>query len=251
MMDAMIIGMGVVGCAAAYELSKYLDNVFIFDQNKKIISENQSAKNAGVFHFGGYYEQGTAPLKARLCVEGNRLAYEFAKRYGLKCKQVGKLIVATNDMEIGYLEGTLATARENEVPGVEMIGRDRVRELEPNVRAVAALYAPTSGIVDPLNLVERLAGVAQAQGAYFSTGDKVLNTTPRDGYFEVVTEKIGEFKTKILINAAGLRSDEIARVINPDSPYDIYPIRGEAAKFYSGRRPGLHTNGHNIYPAPY
>ena len=65
MMDAMIIGMGVVGCAAAYELSKYLDNVFIFDQNKKIISENQSAKNAGVFHFGGYYEQGTAPRGCR------------------------------------------------------------------------------------------------------------------------------------------------------------------------------------------
>jgi len=246
-----IIGGGVIGCATAYELSKYIDDIFLIEQNERIQAENQSFKNAGVFHFGGYYPKSRGPLKARLCVEGNALVRGFCEDNNVQHRKTGKLIVATNLREIEYLENTLAIAQDNGVPGVEMISGERVRELEPNVNAIAALYAPTTGIVNPIQFIERLAGLAQARNAYFAMGAEVVNVTPRDGFFEVATDSMSTFETKILINAAGLYSDKIARMVNPQSPYKILPVRGEAAKFYCGRRPEIHMNGLNVYPAPH
>jgi len=247
MIPITAIGNGVVGCANAYELSKYIKNIFVVEQNKQIRGENQSSKNSCVLHA---YSKDKG-LKAQLCVEGNRMMYEFCEERRVKHRNTGKLVVATTLREVEYLEDTLATARENRVPGIEMITGEKVRELEPNVSAVAALYVPTSGIIDPIHLIERLQGLAQARSTYFAAGAKVINIIPKDGFFEVVTDSRGTFETKILINAAGLRSDEIARMVNPNSPYEIFPVRGEAAKFYHGRRSNTHMNGMNVYPAPH
>ena len=117
-----IIGGGVCGCAVAYELSKLpLGDIALLERNPKIRGENQSSRNSGVIHAGIYYSRDKEPMKARFCVEGNRLLYEFCEEYGIPHKRTGKLVVATNPMEEEYLEDTLRIAQENGVPGVERI----------------------------------------------------------------------------------------------------------------------------------
>ena len=244
-----IIGGGIIGCAIAYELSKSIDDIFLLEQNDKIGGENQSSRNSGIIHAGVYYPQNKGPLKAKLCVEGNPMLYKFCEEFGLRHKRTGKLIVATSKLEEQYLENTLAVATTNGVPGVEKISGEKVRELEPNVRAISALYVPTTGIVDSIQLVKKLYGISQAKGAWFEPGTKVIDIVPKDDSFEIVTENKSTFETKILINAAGLHSDEIARMVNPNSPYEVLPIRGEAACFYETRS-NLAVKM-NIYPAPH
>jgi len=100
-----IIGGGVTGCAAAYELSKnYGDNVVVIERNRQINGENQSSRNSGVIHSGIYYSKKEGPLKAKLCVEGNRMLYQFCTKYNIPHKKTGKLLVATDRLEEEYLE---------------------------------------------------------------------------------------------------------------------------------------------------
>lgn len=117
-----IIGGGVVGCAIAYELSKDSDlEIALIEKNMKINSENQSSRNSGVIHSGILYYKKTGPLKAKLCVEGNKLLYEFCMKHDVPHKKTAKLVVAADSLEREYLEDVYRTALENRVPGVEMI----------------------------------------------------------------------------------------------------------------------------------
>lgn len=249
-----IIGGGAVGCSIAYELSKTNKSVCLLEKNKKLTGENQSSRNSGVIHAGIYYEKGKEPLKAKLCVEGNKLLYEFCEEYNIPNKKTGKLVVATTKREKQYLEELLKTALNNKVPGIKKISGKEVMALEPNVKAKSALYVPTSGIIDPIKLVEKLAFLAGQNNVYCLTGNRVINIIAKGNCFEVFTEasgKIESFETKIIINSAGLYSDEIAKMINPESPYKIEGVRGESAKFYKTKREGIHMSGMNVYPAPY
>lgn len=250
-----IIGGGVIGCAIAYELSKSLDKeIFLIERNAKIIGDNQSSRNSGVIHAGIYYPKNKEPLKAQFCVEGNRLLYGFCEEFNVPHKKTGKLVVATNKKEEEYLDYVLATALDNNVPGTRRISGEEARAMEPNVNAISAIYVPTSGIVEPTSLVKKLQSLAEANKAFFVTGNKVININPKEKSFEITTKSGKDtetFDTEILINAAGLYSDEIAKTVSPDSPYEINPVRGESAKFYKTRRENISMNGMNVYPAPY
>ncbi len=250
-----IIGGGVVGCAIAYELSKSLDQqICVLERNSSIRGENQSSRNSGVIHAGIYYPKKKGPLKARLCVEGNRMLYEFCERFGVPYKKTGKLVVATNPLEEEYLDDLVVMALENGIPGVKKISREEVKELEPNVCATSALYIPTSGIVEPTRLVSKLHQLAEANGVIFLTGNEVIDINHKKGLFEISTKsKEGKetFGARIVINAAGLYADTIARMMNPESPFRMDPVRAESAKFYKTRRANIHMNGMNVYPTPY
>ena len=161
-----IIGGGIIGCWVALELSKVQEDIYVFEKNPGITKgENQSSRNSGVLHAGIYYEQDLRPLKARLCVEGNRLWYEFARKHQLPCKQTGKLMVANNEAESRILDHYLLQAKTNGVPGVRKIGADEIRQLEPNVRAPSALLLPSSGIVDPTALLHQVYASASNRGS--------------------------------------------------------------------------------------
>ena len=250
-----IIGGGAVGCAIAYELSNRLDDkIFLLERNSKIRGENQSSRNSGVVHAGIYYRKDTEPLKARFCVEGNRRLYEFCEEHRVPHKKTGKLVVATNPREEEYLDDVLAVSLDNGVPGVKRISGEKARSMEPNVNATSAIYVPTSGIIEPIEYVSRLHHLAKTNGVSFITGNEVINITPKGNSFEVTTKSgrnIDTFETKVLINAAGLYSDEIARMVNPDSPYEMDSVRGEAAKFYKTKRASISMNRMNVYPAPH
>ncbi|MCL5987033.1 MAG: NAD(P)/FAD-dependent oxidoreductase [Actinobacteria bacterium] len=250
-----IIGGGVIGCAIAYEISKdYKQNIVIIEKNSQIKGENQSSRNSGVIHAGIYYPKDMEPLKARMCVEGNDLIYEFCNKYNIPHKRTGKLVVAANQLEEEYLEDTYRIATENKVPGVKIIDSKEVKKLEPNVKALSALYVPTSGIIDSTSLTDRLYRIAESSGAMFLVGNKVVQIESfGDGFQVTIKSNNGTevFRTKILINSAGLYSDEVAKMLNTGSHYEMNPIKGESAKFYHTKREEISINGHNIYPVPF
>jgi len=250
-----IVGSGVVGCALANELSKSVDDVVVIEANSHIRGENQSSRNSGVVHAGIYYDKKVSPLKAELCVEGGRMLYQFGEQHDIPIRKTGKLLIAVDQREEEYLEDVERVATENHVPGVRFLSIDQAREFEPNVSGHSALYVPTSGIIEATSLVSKLYALASEQGAIFMFGSKVVNIRPKPSSFEITTVTIGggetSFESEIVINAAGLYSDEIARMVNPSFPFEIDPVRGESAKFYRNRRTGLWLNGMNVYPAPY
>jgi L-2-hydroxyglutarate oxidase LhgO len=248
--DITIVGAGVIGCALAYELSKNnRKQVVVVEKNTAIPGENQSSRNSGVLHAGIYYDN--EPLKARLCVEGNWLLDKFCEKYQVPARKTGKLVLATKLDELEFLFYLLMVSKKKiGVPDVSIISGKEAQEKEPYVKAKAALYVPTSGIIDAASLVERLYQLAIRQGAIFLPGTKLANATAKGGGFEIITSQSSgleeKFESEYLINSAGLYADEVARIMNPEIPFNIVPTRGESAKFYAAKLPV----SMNVYPVP-
>jgi L-2-hydroxyglutarate oxidase LhgO len=250
-----IIGGGVIGCAIARELSAQYEQVFLFEKNPGITQgENQTSRNSGVIHSGIYYDQATRPLKAALCVEGNRLLYGFCDRYSVPAIKTGKLIVASNPSDEEVLDLYLARGRENQVPEVGRISGAQVRELEPNVSARSALIVPSSGIVDPVVLVYRLHTLAAGDGVQFVTDTEVLDLASAGDLIRLTIRyrdgRTDQVMTRALINAAGVEADRLTAMLRADSPYELDPVRGDSYKFYGHKRPELRLRGMNVYPTP-
>ncbi len=252
-----IIGAGAVGCAIANELSGSIEgDIVVVEKNSQVNGENQSSRNSGVIHAGIYYPDDIGPLKAELCVEGNRLLYEFCQDESVPFAKCGKLVVATDELQEEYLEDVRSIAEKNGVPGVKLIDKNRINKMEPNVSGKSALYVPTSGIIEATSFVSTLYRKAESKGVIFLTGNKVTDIIPDDdgSRFELGIESVNQtekFKTQILVNSAGLFSDEIARMVNPGNTYVIDPIKGESAKFYSSKRSSINLGGMSIYPVPF
>ena len=249
-----IIGAGVIGCAVAYQLSKKYDEIFVIEKNPKVTAENQSSRNSGVIHAGIYYPKDESPLKAKLCVQGNRMLYDFCQEFDVPHKQTGKLVMATEEWQLDYLQDTFQIAQQNGVPGAHIISAEDAKKMESNIRCIQAAHFMTTGIVEPTELVYRLFALASQNGAYFLTQTQVVNVNPKRNYFEITTKSGNQtevFETEILINSAGLYSDEIARMINPGCPYQIFSVRGETTKFYKNRRQNIFHSGMNLYPVPH
>ncbi len=249
-----IIGAGVVGAAVARELSRAGEEVVVLEKNPGVTrGENQSSRNSGVIHAGLYYDAETRPLKAELCVRGNELLYGFCENHSVPAKKTGKLVVAVEESERPVLKKYLERARRNGVPA-SMVTASEIREMEPGVRATAGLLLPTSGVVDAAALVHVLYARASAHGAQFVTETEVIGIHPDGDGFEVrVRYRDGAeegFPAERLINCAGLYSDDVARMVDPSSPFRVDPVRGEAMKFYQTKRPELRLRGMNVYPTP-
>lgn len=254
-LEVTIVGAGVIGTAVAHLLANQGREVFVIEKNPGVTQgENQSSRNSGVIHAGLYYDKETRPNKARLCAAGNKLLYEFCQRYELPHLACGKLVVATKEEDLPAMELYRARAEGNGVP-CEKISGEAAREREPLVNALAALWLPTSGIIDPTAYLHQLYALASGDGAQFLTQTQVIAAEPGpEGIQVTVRYRDGAtdtFLTERLINCAGLYSDEIARLVNPDSAYVIDPMRGEAACFYRTKRPELGVGDLNVYPTPY
>ncbi len=250
-----VVGAGVVGCAVARELAEAGQEVYVLERNTGVSQgENQSSRNSGVIHAGLYYDPETRPLKARLCAAGVGLIYDFCARYGVPALNCGKLVVAAEDRERPVLAEYLERARVNGVPA-ELIEGGRAREMEPQVKAVAALRLPTSGVIDAAAFVHQLYALASNAGATFLAQTRLTGVRAlAEGLELTVTYRDGAqdtFLTGRLINCAGLYADQVARLVDPASPYRVDPVRGEAMKFYRGKRPELFLGGMNVYPTPH
>lgn len=244
-----VIGGGVVGLAIAAEISAVSDDVFLFEKNP-YLGDEQSGRNSGVIHAGLYYDK--YPLKRKLCVEGNRLLYEFCDRHKIPHARCGKFIVAVTGEEDKRIEMYIRNAREAGAEDVRRVSPAAVCEREPNVRAYSALWSPSTGIIDAASYIECLAREARKNGTEIVKETKVCAIKAQACGFTIEITNPDASKDEIfaerIINSAGLYSDEIARMINPESPYEITPVRGEYYYFNSSARVALKLNGTNVYP---
>jgi L-2-hydroxyglutarate oxidase LhgO len=245
-----IIGGGVIGRAIALALSSRDGDIAVLERCPANRVENQSTRNSGVIHAGIYYRRAERPIKARLCVEGNARLYEFCQRHNVPHANTGKLVVATNSREEGYLQGILAIAEENAVPGVCLLSGEEARAMEPNIRATAALLAPTSGVIDSAAYLAALRRAGPAHSLFATEVTRIAASAESFTLETVCSGKTERFTARYVINAAGAQADEVAKMLNPDSTFALVPSRGEAAKFYQSRRPELAMGGRNIYPVP-
>jgi L-2-hydroxyglutarate oxidase LhgO len=249
--NILIIGGGVIGCAVAREVSQQWQDVFLVEQFPKV-GMATSTRNSGVIHSGIYYPKGS--LKARHCVEGNRLSYEFCVKHNVPYRKTGKLVVAANASEEHELEALAQRGRENGVEGLTIVGPKEIQAREPHIRGTAALDVPSAGILSAEDLVRTHARLATDSGANIVTRAKVVALTPTPGAVRVDLE-IGEegdvqkesIEARCVVNAAGLFADEIAAMLGNNS-WRIYPVRGEYCEIRGSRSNLIHSL---VYPLPH
>lgn len=243
--NVVIIGGGVVGCAIARALSAKWDDVFLLEAMPKL-GMGASSRNSGVIHSGLYYTPGS--LKAKHCVRGNRLTYEFCASHGVPHRNCGKLVVASSKEEAEELAKLVETGRANGLENLRTIDRAAIRAREPHIEGYEAIEVPSPGIVSSEDLVKAYARVAADQGANIVTNAKVERIEPRDGTI-CVTSAAGEIETQCLVNSAGLFADEVAAMLGSKmAEHKIYPVRGDYCEVVRSKRDlvrGL------VYPLPH
>ena len=247
----LIIGGGVVGCAIARAVSARWADVFLVEQNPKL-GMATSSRNSGVVHSGIYYPKNS--LKARHCIEGNRLTYEFCKKHNVPFRHTGKLVVAANAHEEADLEALKKKGEGNSVEGLRLIGPEEIRKREPHIRGSAAMVVPSTGIVSAEELVHAYARIATGQGAEIVTHARVVSLEPVAGAIRVGL-KIGDeedvqdetIEARCVINAAGLYADEVAALMGNNS-WKIYPVRGEYCEVRGARASLINDL---VYPLPH
>lgn len=249
--NILIIGGGVVGCAIARAVSGRWQDVFLVEQNPKL-GMATSSRNSGVIHSGIYYPKNS--LKARHCIEGNRLTYEFCKKHNVPFRHTGKLVVAANGHEEADLAALKKKGEENGVEGLRLIGPAEIRKREPHIAGAAAIEVSSTGIVSAEELVHAYARVATGQGANLVTRARVVSLEPVRSAIRVGL-RIGDeeeaqdetIEARCVINAAGLYSDEIAALLGNRS-WKIYPVRGEYCEI---RGPRASLINDLVYPLPH
>lgn len=228
--DITIIGAGIVGLAIAAEVASEDKNVFVLEKNSSFGLET-SSRNSQVIHSGIYYPKNS--LKAKACVEGNALLYELCSKQGIPHRRLGKLIVAIDEEETDQLRTLLIRGRGNGVEGLSILSTQDIRRIEPNINAVAALFAPTTGIVDALALMQHFIAKAKSKGTKIVYKSEVTSIEKKAyGYRVSVYDRNGgfSFNTKILVNSAGLCSDKVAKIAGIDidqAGYRIHYCKGE------------------------
>ncbi len=244
--DVAIIGAGVIGLAIAAQLARPDLNVFILEKN---VSHGGgiSSRNSEVIHAGIYYPEGS--LKAELCVEGRNLLYEIAAENGIPHKKIGKLIVATSPEEMDEIEKLERTGRHNGVTSLLLLSRQQVAQMEPHVKALAALYSPETGIISAHDLMNHFLSQALNNKANLVCRTQVSHIERESGGWRIFAKNVKgadfDFLSAIVINAAGLSSDIIAGMMG--SVYHLHYCKGDYCAV-NGVKTGL--VGSLVYPAP-
>ncbi len=242
--DVIIIGGGVIGAAMARELSRYKIKIALLEKEAEL-AFGISKSNSGIIHPGT--QNPPRSLKGRLCVQGNQLMRGLAQELGVDFKEVGELIVIFQEEEKARLLRIVQEAEALGVPGLQMVDRSWLQQHEPNLSPdiLAALYAPTAGIISPYRLVYDLAENAMKNGVEIYTSHKVTAIIPQPDHFEIkVRDQV--FRSRYVINAAGLWGDEIANMVGIQDIV-IKPRKGE--EYLLDKKLENLTN-HLVFPLP-
>ena len=249
--DVAIVGAGIVGLATAYRLLERLPDLKVTVLEKEAdVAMHQSGHNSGVVHAGIYYAPGS--LKARLCAEGKADLERFAERHEIPLEQCGKLIVALTDDELPRLASLRERATANAVPGLEEVGPERIREIEPYAAGIRGLWSPTTGIVDFRRVSLAYAAEVRGRGGSIVTDAAVRSIHARGGRRILETDR-GAIEARAVITCAGLHSDRVAAMTGPtDGPADgaaprIVPFRGD---YYTLTPEARHLVRGLLYPVP-
>lgn len=243
--DAVVIGAGVVGLAIARALACSGREVVVLEA-ERAVGTHTSSRNSEVIHAGIHYAPGS--LKARLCVEGRRKLYAYAVEKGVAHQRIGKLIVATSEEEVGALEACRERAMACGVEGISILGAPEVREMEPHVRCVRALWSAETGIIDSHGLMTALRRDAESGGAVIALRAPVISGKEDEGAIEIRVGGDSPYavRGRAVVNSAGLWAQGVARTIEGLPPATIPDCRYARGHYFllAGRSPFRHL----VYP---
>lgn len=243
--DVVIIGGGIVGLATALQLLRQRPQLRLaLLEKEEEFASHQSGHNSGVIHAGIYYRPST--LKARFSVEGARELLLYCEERGIRVERCGKVIVATQPQELSRLVELERRGRANGVQRLELIGPERLAEIEPHAQGIKALYSPDTAVVDFREVARHYAEEIGALGGELFAGRGLHNLEKRSESVVLQTSK-GEIRSRFLINCAGLYADRIAIMAGQQLPYQIIPFRGDYYDLVPERRSLIRGL---IYPVP-
>lgn len=230
--DCAVIGAGVVGLAIARKLAMSGREVVILEA-EEAFGTHTSSRNSEVIHAGIYYATGT--LKAKLCVEGRHALYRYCEEHQITHKRIGKVVVACDESEVDGLMKYKKQAEINGVDNLRLLDRRELEELEPEVRCVAGFLSPSTGIVDSHGLMLSYLGDAEAHGASLALSSPVVGgRVSGDGIELEIGGSAGmSLMCNTVVNAAGLRAQEIARAVDGIPAASIPPTYYAIGHYYS------------------
>ena len=243
--DITIIGAGVIGLAIGARLSAEGRTVVILEANARH-GQQTSSRNSEVIHAGIYYKPGS--LKARLCVRGKELLYEYARRHEIKCRRTGKLIMAHGPQEEKLLYDLLARGRENGLDDLRLVSAEEAGRLEPGVKPAPALFSPSTGILSADLFMDALLAAARGRGAVLLTSSSCRAIERAASGFKIVAQGQEPFFSRVVINCAGLDADNVAAMCGVDivaAGYEQHFVKGEYFRLKGGRKISM-----PVYPPP-
>ncbi|XP_011307583.1 L-2-hydroxyglutarate dehydrogenase, mitochondrial isoform X1 [Fopius arisanus] len=251
--DLVVVGGGIVGCATAREMLErhpQLKIAIVEKENK--LAMHQTGHNSGVVHAGIYYTPGS--MKAKMCVEGLKLSYDYFGKHNIPYKKVGKLIVAQTPEQVSRIKDLYERGLKNEVPGLEMIEKNEISKFEDKCKGEKAIWSPSTGIVDWGEVCRFFASEFEKMGGKVILNNEVTgfreNNESKGGQglspISVLSKK-GALQTKYVLTCAGLHSDRLAVMTGCDLSPRIVPFRGEYLQLNDNKK---HLCSTNIYPVP-
>lgn len=245
--DVAIIGGGIVGAATAYKIQENFPNLSVgLFEKEGFLAPHQTGNNSGVIHSGIYYKPGS--YKAKNCVDGRRELVKFAKDHNIPHDICGKVIAATDEKELPFLNKIYEHGIANGVEGVEKITAEQIAEIEPSVNSIAGLFVGCTGIIDYRAATEKMGELFTAK----NTESKVLlnhkvEDLVREGEITVIHTNKGNYKAKFLIFCGGLFADRLARKDGVDLKEKVVGFRGD---YYELEEHAKHKVKNLIYPVP-
>ncbi len=242
--DFIVIGGGILGLSTARQLQQRFpgQSVLVLEKESSP-AQHQTGHNSGVIHAGVYYKPGS--LKAKFCKEGNIATKAFCNEHDIPFDECGKLLVATNEVELERMQSLIGRCAENELY-IEVLDADQLKEREPNITGVGGIFVPSTGIVSYTRICEKMAELVVADGGEVRFDTEVFEI--KEGREQVVvTTEESCVQGKFLVACAGLMSDRIVRMLGQEPDFKIIPFRGEYFLL-----PPEHNRivNHLIYPIP-
>ncbi len=245
MYNVVIIGGGIVGLASALKIKEANPRYRVaVVEKEKAIAQHQTGHNSGVIHSGLYYKPGS--LKAKNCIDGYNQLIRFCEEEGVNYELCGKIVVATSQEEIPYLDKLTERGRENGLTNLKELSSEELKEHEPHVNGVKGLFVPQTGIIDYKEVAAKYAEKFQHFGGEIFTDTKVLDFKKNDPLVEVITNK-QTLVSRLVVNCTGLHSDKITKLTGVKPTYRIIPFRGE---YYQLKPEKEYLVKNLIYPVP-
>jgi L-2-hydroxyglutarate oxidase len=245
--DIVVVGGGIVGLASAYQITdSYPDVRLAVLEKEDTLAAHQTGHNSDVIHSGLYYTPGSS--KAKTCTQGRKELISFAKKHHIPYEICGKVIVATRESELPDFDYIFQNGLENNIEGIEKIGPDEIKEIEPFCSGIAGIRVPCTGIINYSRVAYKLAELIEKKGQANKVlpSHEVIAFDKHDFYTNVVTSN-GDFSTNYIINCAGLQSDRIARMDGVNPGVRIVPFRGD---YYELTEQAREKVKNLIYPVP-
>ncbi len=243
--EVLIIGAGIVGLSIAERLSKKYDFVIVAEKEDSF-GRHTSSRNSEVIHSGLYYPKDS--LKAKLCVQGNQMLYDFLEAQEIAHDRCGKLVIATREEELPILDELFEKGTKNGVKGLEIISSKKAKEMEPLFKTVGALWVPSTGIMDTHSVMKKLEFMTEENGAMISYNTEVIDVEKTDDGYVVIFSDGFKVKSPIVINSAGLWADKVAQLVGLDPEEHNYEIQLCKGEYYKTTR--YKNIKHLVYPVP-